>query len=250
MGFDTGVPTWASTLFPACGYIADGTVFRPQSRAPDDPAGATTTVTIGAFIDGTHKKLAGAMGNFKVVAPAGKMATIEWEFKGVWQSMTDATLIDPTYPTALPIRFGEGTITYNSVNQIVENVSFDAGNEIIMRESAATAAGYVSALIVSRMPRFTLNPEANLVATQDKYTFWQDMETGAGTANLYPFSTTMVSPYGAAGTGTLTIAAPKAQIINCQQADRNKLVVDEVELACQKNDQSEDEDVSFTFTAG
>lgn len=250
MGFDTGVPTWASVLLPACGYVASGTVFKPESRAPDDSAGSTTTITIGAFIDGTHKKLAGAMGNFKIIAPSGRMATIEWEFKGVWQDMTDAAIIAPTYPTALPIRFGNGTITYNSVNQVVENVTFDAGNEVILRESAATQAGYVSALITSRQPRITLNPEARLVADDDRYSFWTDMETSGGTQNLYAFACQMISPYGTAGTGTLDLSAPKAQVINCQQGDRNKLVIDEVELACQKNGANMDEDVSITFTAG
>ena len=252
MGFDTAVPSWATVLFPACGYVQSGTVFKPESRSPTDPAASTKTVTIGAFIDGVYKKLAGAMGNFKISAPAGQEATIEWEFKGVWQDMVDATIIAPTYPTSLPIRFGEGVITYNSINQVVENVSFDAGNEVILRESAATAAGFVSALVVSRQPRVTINPEAVLIATdsEDKYSYWTKMETAGGVANLYPFSCQMVSPFGAAATGTLVLAAPAGQIISIAQADRSKLVIDEIEIACQKNGGAIDEDVSITFTAG
>ena len=103
----TGTPEWADTLLPACGYVESSQVFRPTSEAPGSNV---KTVTIGFYEwagsgDALFKVLAGAVGNFKIMADAGKVVMIEWEFKGVWQAPTDVTMIEPTYPThkAVPV---------------------------------------------------------------------------------------------------------------------------------------------------
>lgn len=239
-GSGTGIPGWASVLFPGCGYVATAQVYTPRSEAPGTNV---KTLTIATYVDGLYKVLAGAVGNFKVVAPAGKMVTIEWEFTGVWQAVTDAAMLAPTYPTEKPSRFGNAAITYKAINQIVENVTFDAGNEIILREDPATAAGYVSGLIVSRLPTVTYNPEAQLEATssETRYADWL-----AGTESA--FSMQVDGATGIVTNANTIVSAPKAQITNLQESDRNKLVIDEVTLSCNKNAATKDTDVSITFT--
>lgn len=233
----SALPTWASVLFPACGFVATAQVFTPRSESLGSNV---KSATIGIFENGRYKKMAGAVGTFKIVCPAGKMVMIEWGFQGVWQAPTDSALIAPTYPTALPMRFGSATITYNSVAQIVENVTYDAGNEIIMRESAATAGGYISGLIVSRKPKITANPESVLVATQDVYGIWLAQTE-------YVFSCAIDGPTGLVTNGSVTISAPKAQITSIKSGDRNKLLVEEIEWSCNKNGATKDEETSITF---
>lgn len=231
----TGLPTWASTLLPACAYVASAQVYTPRSEAPGTNV---KTLTMGAYINGIFKSIAGAMGNFKMVLPTGKRAYIEWEFTGVWQPPTDVAIILPTYPTGDVLRFADATLTYNSVTQCVANMTLDAGNEVVMRECSTTEAGFISALVTGREPKITLDPEAQLVATEDRHGDWI-----AG--NEYALSCAI------AGTGTgalLTIAAPKAQISSLKQADRNGLLIDEVELYCNKNGDTKDEPVSIMFT--
>lgn len=232
------LPTWASVLLPCCGYAESSQVFTPRS----EPLGTNVkSATIGIFQNGRYKKLAGAVGTFKIVCPAGRMVMIEWEFQGVWQPPTDATLIAPTYPDLDPLRFGSATVTWNSIDQIVENVTFDAGNEIIMREDPSTAGGFISGLIVSRKPTITANPESVLVAAQDIYGSWV-----AG--DEYAFSCAIDGPTGLVSNGNITIAAPKAQINSIQEGDRNKLLVEEIEWSCNKNGSAKDQEVSITFT--
>lgn len=237
----SAVPSWASVLLPGCGYVESTQVYYPTSEAPGSNV---KTLTIGVFQDGLYKLLAGAMGTFKLTANAGKMAMIEWTFTGVWQAVTDSALIAPTYPTDKPLRFGNSTITWLTVAQCVEQVTFDAGNEVILRECPDTIAGYKSALIVSRKPEITFNPEQQLVADDagsDKYGDWI-----AGTEGV--FSCAIDGPTGVVSNGNVTFAAPQAQITNVQESDRNSLVVDEVTLACNKNGANKDQDVSITFT--
>lgn len=237
MGWDgtATLPKWASVLLTGCGYVDSSGTITPRSEAPGSNV---KTLTIGVYEDGVFKSIAGAMGTFKIVCPSGKQCMIEWEFTGVWQAPTDVALIAPTYPTELPIRYSTATTTYNSVALCVENFTLDAGNEVILRECASTAAGYISALVVSRYPKATANPETVLVATQDRFGAWL-----ASTEAI--LSVTLDTPTNS----SLVISAPKAQIINVQESDRNKLMTDEVEWSLNRNGNTADQEVTFTFTA-
>lgn len=230
----TGLPSWASILLPACGYVASSQVLTPRSEAPGSNV---KTLTMGAYINGLFKSIAGAMGTFKIVGPTGKRAYIEWEFTGVWQPPIDTAIIAPTYPTGDALRFAEVTLTYNAVEQCIANFMLDAGNKVVMRECPSTAAGYISALVTDREPKITLDPEAQLVATEDRHGYWM-----AGSE--YALSCAIGGP----SDSILTIAAPKAQIVSLKQADREGLLIDEVDLMCNKNDTAKDEQVSITFT--
>jgi hypothetical protein len=229
----TGLPAWASTLLPACGYVESSQVFTPRSEAPGTNV---KTVTLGVY-DGRKKFLAGAAGNFKMKFPNASLCTIEWEFQGVWQEPIDATILTPTHPDDTAARFGEATLTYNSVAQCVSNVEFDAGNEITRLQCPSTASGYKYAVIKDRMPKLTLDPEAQLVATEDRFGDWI-------AANEYAFSLVATG----ASDSTFTLGAPKAQITSSKEGDREDVLTDDMELFCAKNGTTKDEEVSLTFT--
>lgn len=231
----TTVPTLASVLFPGCGWVQSTGLFTPRSEAPGSNV---KTLTIGAYIDGVFKSIAGAVGNFRIVCPSGRMIVVEFEFQGVWQAPTDTALITPTYPTASPWRFASSTVTFNSVAAKVENVTFDAGNEITFREDATTAAGLHSAIIVDRQPKITCNPEAVAVGTNDIYGLW-----------IAPTEAEFEVVLDGPGTSDVTITAPKAQIMNAQEGDRGKIVTDELEFICNKNGATHDQELQIDFNA-
>jgi len=212
----TNVPTWASVLLPACGWVAAGAVFTPRTEAP----GANVkTLTIGHYKDGKRSLLSGAMGTFTITLETGKTAFITFTFTGKYSSNeTDTALIAPTYPTVLPLRFAAGVLTYNSVPLCASTVSIDAGNSVIMREcvSASDRSGYVSALVTNRAPVITANPESVLVATQDVDALWLASTPQALTITV-----------GTAGSG-ITISAPQAQLENKQQGNRSDMLVDDL----------------------
>lgn len=227
------MPTWASVLFPACGVVESTQVYTPRSESPGSNV---KTVTIAAYEDGLRKQLSGAVGTFVLNLPSGRMASIDWTFTGVFNAVADVALIAPTYPTAAPLRFADATLTYDSVAQIVESVTLDIGNEVVMRESAATAAGYISGIITGRRPTVTMNPESRLVANDDRFGDWL-------AANEAALSIVLDGPTDS----TITIAAPKAQIVNVQEGDRNGIQVDDVEFTLNKNAASADQEFSITF---
>lgn len=229
-----GQPNWASILLPACGWVESATVYTPRSEALGTNV---KSATIGLYENGLLKQLRGAVGSFQIVLPTGRMGYIDWTFTGVWNGVTDTAIIAPTYPTTLPLRAAGGAVTYGGVEQKVENVNIDAGNSVIMREDPNETEGYISGLVTNRLPVITANPEAELVATEDRYGDWLAMSEAA-------WSYTVSGP----SSSSIVISAPKAQIINAQEGDRNDLQIDDMTWNCNKNGATQDQELSITVT--
>lgn len=227
-----GVPLWASTFLPACGFVDSGGVFSPTS---EPPGSNVKTATIGVYENGLLKKLRGAAGTFKLMFPTGKPAFIEWEFTGVWVAPTDAAILAPTYPTIIPLRTSNATFTIASWAPCFESLEIDAGNNVILRECATSSdgSGYAAGLVTDRKPVGKVNPEAALVATKDNYGLWI-----AGTEEALSIALTD-------GTDTITVAAPKAQRVNVQEGDRNMIQTDEIDFQC--NASAGDDELTITF---
>jgi hypothetical protein len=233
----TNVPTWASVLLPACGFVETSQVFNPVTEAPGSNV---KTLTIGCFLDGVFKSIRGAMGNVKFVLPTGKMAYAEWTFSGAWVGPTDVAILTPTYPTSEhSIRASGGASSFNSVALCFENVTIDVGNVLTARECTTTESGIHSFLVTGRNPTITANPEAKLVATRDSYGNMLSRTEGI-------FTTTLLG----SGASTLAFSAPKAQITSISEADRNKLVTDEITWQCNRNGGTVDRELAITFTDG
>jgi hypothetical protein len=228
-------PTVFSVLMPACGWTETTNVWKPRSEAPGTNV---KTLTLGVYVDGLLKTIKGAVGTWVMTLPTGRFVTIEWTFTGVYVEPTAVAIITPTYPTTNPLKFtSAAACTFNSVAMAVEQITIDAGNEITMLEDPTQASGFSYGVITNRRPTINANPESVLVATQNRHNIWT-------TFTPYAIQITLDGPT----TSTLGITAPKAQIINIQEADRNRIVTDEIEFLCTKNGATQNEELYFTFT--
>jgi hypothetical protein len=213
----TNIPTWASVLLPACGWVDTAGTFSPVSSGPG--SGGVKTVTLAHYKDGKRALLSGAMGTFKITCPTGKVAFITFTFTGKYSTNeTDTAIIAPTYPTTLPMRFSPGVLTWNSVDLCTSSVEVDAGNSVIMREcvDVADRTGYKSAIVTNRAPVITADPESVLVAAQDREAKW---------LTSVPEAFSMRIGVAAA---SIVIAAPKAQLENKQQGNRSDMMSDDL----------------------
>jgi hypothetical protein len=120
----------------------------------------------------------------------------------------------------------------------LENITLDSGNTITIKECAGSVSGYDYALITNRVVTVTGNPESKLVATQDRF--------GQLIANSEAVLTwNLDGPTNS----VLTLSAPKAQIIDIKEGDRNGLVIDDITWQCNRNGSNIDQEISMTFTA-
>lgn len=230
----TSVPSWASVFLPACGFVEDTGVFEPVTAPPGTAAGVKT-LTIGLYEDGRVKKLRGCMGNAVFTFPAGRIATVEFTFTGIWVAPIDATLLAPTYPAPASLRFADAGLTIGSWNPKVEQMTLDLGNEVFLREDANDESGYASAVITGRVPKGTLNPEAQLIATKNVHGEWLSLTEQALALTLGD------------GDNQLAIAAPKLQFRNVQDGDRNNLLIDDLEYQLNKSSAAGDDELTFDF---
>lgn len=227
-------PAWMDTFFPACGWVKATNTFTPRSEAPGSNV---KTLTIGAYVDGVFKSLAGCVGNFVINLQAGQPVSIDWTFEGVWQGVSDTALPTPTYPTDTCLRWAGGVGEWNDVNLFASTATVNSNNTIYIREHPNTEAGLLAGIITDRAPSVTVNPEAKTVATQDRWAAWL-------ASTQYALELDMGGP----GNSVASIDAPKAQIINQQQGDREGLVTDEIEFLCGKNGATHDQEFSIVMT--
>lgn len=229
------LPSWATVLLPGCGYVNNSGTITPRSEGPGSNV---KTLTLAAYIDGVVKKIAGAVGNFKIAFGAGKVIVIDWEFTGVYADPTDTALLSPTYPTAPGLRYANATTQLNDVDLAPAMINFDAGNQIQMLESGATSQGYSYGVITSRKPKLSLDPLAVLVASQDRFAALKN-------ATQWAWELDITGP----SASTFTLDAPKAQVLNMPEGDRGGVITDQLELALCANTTA-DTDVQLIFTAG
>lgn len=229
-----GVPTWASTLLPACGWVNSAGTFSPRLEAPGSNV---KTLTMGCYTDGMFKSIRGAVGNFKVIFDVGNPIMLEWTFTGAWVPPTDVALIAPTYPTRKPIKAAAGVFSLGSWAPSFKTFTLESGNVIAVRPDVndTTGAGIHSYCITDREPLATFDPEANLVATSnaDVYGDWLAAEEDT-------FSLAVED-----AADTITFASSKVQRTSVQEADRDGLQIDNIGLKF--NDSSGNDSLTIAF---
>jgi hypothetical protein len=228
-------PSWADTFLPACGWVKAGQVFTPRTEVPGTNV---KTLTMAIYQDGELKKLSGAAGTFQMVCPTGRTAYFTFDFQGIWVAPEAAAILAPTYPTPLGLRYATSTTTWDSEPLCLENITLDSGNTVILKECAANVSGYDYALVTNRVVTVTGNPEAISSGDYDRFAKHLSNSEASLTWNL-----------DGPTNSVLTITAPKAQIVDIKEGDRNGLVVDDITWQCNRNGSNIDQEISMTFTA-
>ena len=230
----SAVPAWASTYLPACGLVLSTATYKPRTEAPGSNV---KTATIAAFIDGVRRQIYGAVGNARFILPTGRMGRIEFDFQGVYSDESDVAIPSSiNYVNTLPLRVAGGATSWASSNICLESATIDLGNVITARECSTSAAGVDSFVITDRNIRVTGNPESKLIATQNRYGQFRDATEGI-------LSFTIAGPT----TSTVVFSMPKAQIVAKPMGDRNGIMIDQIEWQANKNVDTADEELSFTF---
>lgn len=225
-----GAPAWLQTLLAGCGVTYSTGVFSPRSEAPGSNV---KTLTLGAFVDGVYKQIAGAVGTVSLAAPVGQRVMLSWTFQGRWTAPTDVALATPTYPTLPPLMAKGGSVTIGSWTPCFSNFTLDLGNVVSPRPCLTALGGLHSFIVTDRMTVGTIDPESTLVATNPLYTQWIN-------------STEQVLDLVFEGDGyNVTIDAAKFQVSNAQEGDRGGQQIDTVTYQLNRGNAGNDE---FTIT--
>ncbi|MBN1435677.1 MAG: hypothetical protein JW936_01255 [Sedimentisphaerales bacterium] len=197
------------SLILGCGHSNNAGVLTPVT----DPA-TQKCLTMGLFEGGRKKGLSGGMGKF-VLKPGDGLVWVEFEFEGVWASVTTTAMASPTYSTVAPIKWGHASnvLSLNSVTSYPSDFSFESGGEI----SPVVNCGVTRYMIISdRSPKFETDPAAVTPAVNDLHGKRDDEAPIAASLALTN------------GTDTITLAGSNWQITDIDDTDQNGTLADKV----------------------
>lgn len=134
---------------------------------PAEPEDEGASATLWFYTGGKVHKMTGAKGNVKAVFEAGKMAYLDFEFRGLYVAAADASLPGTiTLLATKPPLFGSASLTVGSFAAIIKTLTFDLGNQVVRREDANAANGIKGFAVVNRMMKVTIDPETVTEAAQ------------------------------------------------------------------------------------
>ena len=169
----------------------------------------------GASADHLVTRFQGCMGNVSfIIGTVGEPVQMQFEFSGVFISMTDlafASKIDPTSLSVIkPGSVLASTINVNSVAQDLDSFEINMNNDIQEWVDPSRAQGVKGFYRAMFEPTMTMNPTLKQLATEPVYTEWNAC-TGLATSILVPNGT---DP-------DITITSPVAQRTGLAIGDRN-----------------------------
>lgn len=175
-------------LFRGCNFTETITPSTgPVDYTPNSAFGITDSaesLSIHFYQDGILHKLLGARGTFNIELKAGEFGIINWDFTGLYAGPTFTSIINGTFDQTVPPRFLSASFTIDSYAAIIESLSIDMGNQIVMRKDANAATGIKEWLIANRAPSGNVDPEVVDLSTKNFWTMWSDSSPVALSATL------------------------------------------------------------------
>lgn len=213
-----------SEMLMACGMKNTSEAYTPSSTITDHK-----TVSITVWEDGKKKQLKGAMGNCVISGEQGMPIYLEFTMTGFYVQMADEALSTPTWSAnaTLPEVMGSGALTFGALTVYPSKFQLDFGNNVVER----SGSGYF--VITDRTPILSIDVEDDNDATADYPAI-----RIAGTQTAFSMA------IGSAAGKMITVAAPKVQIQELKEADRNGILTYDLTGLCTAN--TGDDEYSIT----
>jgi len=226
-------PTWTGSLVLGDKYriqtYSPSIAYRPISTSHD-------SLTLYLYFDGTLHKMFGSRGTVTFSADAGGLGLFTFTFTGTYEAMTDVALPTSTvvHEAQLPSMFELSKLRVDDFDSVVANVSFDAANNVVIREDSRSSDGYSGVLITSRNPTGGIDPETTLIANYD---YWLKLKDAT--------QVRLACRFGVTAGNIIWFLAPKTQYTGLSYQARDELRVYDAGLRFAR-DQGND-DYEFIF---
>jgi len=172
--YSASVRPEVDVLFRACGLSS--TVVTTSGSETVTYAPTSTgheSVTIYYYSDGLLYKLTGCRGTFSLNLEAGSKGMASFTLTGHTSTPTDVSLATPTYDSAVPPPVINGSFAIDSFAATISALSMDVANEVATPADLSASDGYGEIIITGRDPSGSIDPEAELVATEAFVLNWR-----------------------------------------------------------------------------
>ena len=220
-------------LLQACSM--DETVVGSTSVTYAPVSASQESVTIYLYIDGRLHKLTGARGSFKLTAPAGQLAMLEFTFKGIHNAVANAAIVSGTYDTPNPPVCKSCTFSYDSQTTLCsKQVEIDLAGTIAARDCLSASTGIAGFEFTERKPVMTFDVEAQI---QTSYDFRGDQLSSQKAVSLV---------IGGTAGNICTVSVPKYNITSIEYGDAEGILLESLTGECTVT--TSDDEVSIAFT--
>jgi hypothetical protein len=230
-------PKWAD-LLEGCAY-AGAVVASPAGKIYSPLTASQKTLTIYCYYDGMLHKMTGCMGTFVLNAEAGQIATIQWNFTGVYNAPTAVSTPTPTFSTVDPAIVESCSFVIGATAATVfinGKLSAEVQNNVVPRADTNSTKGFNSMYITGRSPQLMVAPEQ---VPEASHPFWTDFAGAGKKAASFNIGNT-------AGNKCL-VNCPNTQIASLTYSDRDGIRVYEVTLACISTTSTGNDELTFKF---
>jgi len=172
--YSASVRPEADVLFRACGLSSTVDTTTGSETVTYAPTSTShESITIYYYADGKLFKLTGCRGNCSINLETGSKGMASFTFTGHTTTPTDVSLPTPSYNSAVPPAVINGTFTIDSYAATVNAVAMDVTNQIAMPPDLSASDGYGEVQITGRDVSGSIDPEAELVATEAFVANWR-----------------------------------------------------------------------------
>jgi len=169
---------------------AGGGAYTATGGTPILAADHIPTLTFQAYMDGQIMGIVGNRGTVSFTFEHGKPAIANFDFQGVWASVSDgANLTLGTYPAKVPPVFRGAQFTLNDgtlshANARFNSLAIDMASAAVVRDNSNKATGLQSCVIDGREPSLTFNPDKIDEAVYPFYDNWLNGTTARASWRL------------------------------------------------------------------
>ncbi len=170
------------------GGARDGSVL----YTPTVPSAEGSSLTLYLYKAGKVHKITGAKGTFTITCQAGDFWRINFEFRGKYVAVSDASIPSGSvFEATVPPKWGNTSgALLNSTARVMSQVTFTLGNNIELRPDANLDEGVKGYLVTQRQSVIEFDPEDETEATLGLFTAWKagtvqtlDLINGTETGN-------------------------------------------------------------------
>lgn len=180
-----------------------------------------TPLDMALLQDGRVHKMHSCRGNCEIGLVSGEGGKMSFRFLGVDEGQADQALLTGiSFPNVQPPAYLGATASLFAVEpECYVNLGIDFGNTIAGLECATETSGYKAFRLTRRDMKGSMDPAAVVFATQDYFAKMKAATLGA-----------LQTAWGSVSGNKLQIDAPKLQVLNVTDGDREGTHLDPIEF--------------------
>lgn len=227
-------PQALGDLLRACGMSETVVASTSVTYAPEQPA--HEGCTIGLKQGGNYRIARGCRGSVSFTLAAGQICLANFNMIGHIESETEAAAPTPSYESTVPPAFTNAAFTIASTEFPISQMTLDMANNLAVADDPNSSDSFGEIRITNRQAGGQIDPEEQLINTKDLIGIYR-----AGTSQA--LATGVI---GASAGNRFALNVPLAYWRSPQYADRDELIVVQIDYGAEDTDGTDDFSLQFT----